>query len=655
MKRSCLLPLLSFASMGLLAQGTSPDHAGAKIVRMGDYVVESRSAERDLINNPGLESAALEIATSTVDRLQLELQGAETLTDALDFAPGVLTETRGRKVKSFSSFRGQIYPYPDYALNGVWQREFLELPYIFPAAFVERVEILRSSGALMIGPNSGLVGAINVIPRRFEEQTTIVHAEYGRFNSGRASFVTGDSSERGYYTVGGSWSATDGPDDENAVERMASVFGTGGLQLDGGLRLEATAFYMKGERELRKPQDPAQLVLMARTEQYSPYTMYGANLRAVLEHSEGAATELTLGYIKRIPEFEWAEKISKNGTFEDWEYTAGLAHARNLGENNTLRVGVQWNQWVCPDGKRFYTGREMDVHTFSGFVIDEHRFGALTLDAGLRYTRAYYNKYTHASFNIAGQNLKSYAVENEWADPTMTATLGAKYTLNETAELYAHLAFGTVDAPPGAATENNEALERETRLMTDLGVKFERPGIGMLKVGGFWTIRDNASILIKDVLNADKDNIDIYTVGDVRQYGLEIEARSAKLWDKVEFFAAATFMNSIRNMDGDWANYMEIPDQIVTAGIYGEFGPLDVNLFGKYVSRFENLRFAQDKQYHDLGDFTDLNLTIGYRFGNEQQTRVYVALENLFDDEYSTVVGYPDYGFQASVGLRHTF
>jgi outer membrane cobalamin receptor len=177
----------------------------------------------------------------------------------------------------------------------------------------------------------------------------------------------------------------------------------------------------------------------------------------------------------------------------------------------------------------------------------------------------------------------------------------------------------------------------------------------MLKVGGFWTIRDNASILIKDVLNADKDNIDIYTVGDVRQYGLEIEARSSKLWDKVEFFAAATFMNSIRNMDGDWANYMEIPDQIVTAGIYGEFGPLDVNLFGKYVSRFENLRFAQDKQYHDLGDFTDLNLTIGYRFGNEQQTRVYVALENLFDDEYSTVVGYPDYGFQASVGLRHTF
>ena len=54
-------------------------------------------------------------------------------------------------------------------------------------------------------------------------------------------------------------------------------------------------------------------------------------------------------------------------------------------------------------------------------------------------------------------------------------------------------------------------------------------------------------------------------------------------------------------------------------------------------------------------DFTDLNLTVGYSFGSDRQTRVYVALENLLNDEYSTVVGYPDYGFQAAVGLRHIF
>jgi outer membrane cobalamin receptor len=640
---------------GTALLGQPSSEPTADVVRMGEYVVESKSADRDLISNPNLESASLEIATSTVDRLQLELQGAETLTDALDFAPGILTETRGRKVKSLSSFRGQMYPYPDYALNGIWQRDFLELPYLFPAAFVERLEILRSSGALMIGPSSGLVGAINVIPRRFEERTSILDLEYGRFNSPRTSFVTGDSGERGYYTVGGSWWATDGPDDENAAERMFSIFGTGGLQLDARLRLEATAFYGKGERELRKPTDPDASSLANRTEQYSPYTLYGGNLRAVLEHSANSATELTLGYIKRIPEYEWAEEPAKNGTFEDWEYTAGLTHSRNLSEANTLRVGTQWNQWVCPDGKRFYTGHEMDVHTFSGFVVDEHRFAALTLDAGLRYTRTYYNKYTHATFNLVGDNLKAYPVENEWADPVLTATLGAKYALNEMTELYAHVAFGTVDAPPGAVGEDDETITSETRVMTDLGVKFERPETGMLKVGGFLVLRDDAIVLTDDKTLVNGDNVNIYANRDVRQYGLEIEARSAKLWDAVELFASATFMNSIQDLDGDWANYKEIPDQIVTAGIYSEFGPVDINLYGKYVSRYENKRFADDGEYHDLGDFTDLNLTIGYTLGAERQTRVYVALENLFDDEYSTVVGYPDYGFQASAGLRHRF
>jgi outer membrane cobalamin receptor len=558
-------------------------------------------------------------------------------------------------VKSFSSFRGQMYPYPDYALNGIWQREFLELPYIFPAAFIERVEILRSSGALMIGPNSGLVGAINVIPRRFDERTTIIEGEYGTYDSARTSFLTGDSFETGYYTVGGSWWGTHGPDNQNATERMFSVFGTGGLQLDARLRLEATAFYLKGERELRQPPDPVAASLTKRTEQYSPYSVYGGNLRAVFTHGDDASTELTLGYIKRIPEYEWAEKPVKDGTYPDWEYTAGLTHARNLTENNTLRIGGQWNHWVCPDGKRFYTGFPMDVHTFSGFVVDEQRIGALTLDAGLRYTRTYYDEYTHATFNLVGNNLKAHPVVDEWGDPVLTGTLGARYALNEMTELYAHLALGTVEAPPAAVAENGTQVDRETRVMADLGIKFERPDVGMLKIGGFLTLRDNAILLTDSRELVDGDMVNIYANRDVRQYGLEIEARSARMWDRVELFAAATFMNSIQDMDGDWHNYKEIPDQIVTAGLYGEFGPVDVNLYGKYVSHYANKRFADDGLYHDLGDFTDLNLTVGYSMGNDKQTRLYVALENLLDDEYSTVVGYPDYGFQATVGFRHQF
>lgn len=657
MKRLPVLLSAILVPLGLVAQETTTRKAENGVVRLGEYVVESKSAERNLVQNPSLESPALEIATSKVDRVQIELQSSSTLTDALDFAPGILTETRGRKEKSFSSFRGQMYPYPDYAINGVWQREFLEMPYLFPAAAVERVEVLRSSGALMIGPNSGLVGVINIIPRRFDERTTVLETRYGTYDSSRTSFVTGDSTENGYYTVGGNWWSTSGPDDENAAERNLSFFATGGLELADGLRLEAMAFYLKGHRELRQGDEDTTTDTQIQTEQFDPYVAYGGTLRAIVEHSEDASTELTLGYIKRIPHYEYEHptKPDRKSTDTDWEYSAGLTHSHKLSEENTLRVGLQWNQWVCPDGKRFYTGIPMDVHTFSGFVVDEQNLGRLTLDGGIRYTRNYYNNFTHTTFNIVGSKLASSPVENEWADPTLTATLGARYALTDVAELFAHVALGTVDAPPAATTAVGEELQRETRCMVDFGVKLEHPEWGMVKVGTFLVERPDAILITEDYVTISGDKIYLYANKDVRQYGLEIEARSAKFWDKVDLFAAATFMNSLVREDGDWTDYKEIPDQILTAGVYGEFGPVDVNLFGKYVSRYENKRFAADKQYHDLGDFTDINLTVGYSFGSERQTRVYVALENLLDDEYSTVVGYPDYGFQASVGLRHIF
>ena len=506
------------------------------------------------------------------------------------------------------------------------------------------------------------MGAINLIPRRFDDRTTVLDLSYGKYDSFHTSVVTGDSTENAYYTMGGTWWSTDGPDDENATERMLSFFAHGGIELPDGLRLEATAFYARGHRELRRAQPPATPNNIAKVQQFDPNTYFGGTLRAILEHSENASTELTLGYVRRDPVVDTLSDNPPTAVDEsDWEYLAGLVHAHRLAEGNTLRVGVQWNQWVCPEGKRSYVGSEMDVHTVSGFVIDEQQVGALTLDAGLRYTRSYYNKYTHRTFNIVGDNLRSYPVENEWDDPLLTATIGAKYELSETTQIFAHLAAGTIDAPPAATTDVGESLASETRFMLDAGVRFDLPEWGMLKIGGFLTDRRDAITIIRDEDDntTDRDGVDIYANRDMRHYGVELEARSAKLWGKVEIFASATFMDSVEREGGDYDNRKEIPDQIITAGVYGEFGRFDINLFGKYVSRYENSRFTpkvnRKPVYYDLGDFTDINLTVGYSFGDERQTRFYVALENLLDDEYSTVNGYPDYGFQASAGLRHIF
>ena len=103
--------------------------------------------KNNYISVPTLESVSLQPVISMVSRQKIEKQGAISLIDAMKYMPGALTETRGRKVKQFFSVRGQRYPYPDYAINGIWQREFHEMPYFIFASDIEEVEIIRSSAA----------------------------------------------------------------------------------------------------------------------------------------------------------------------------------------------------------------------------------------------------------------------------------------------------------------------------------------------------------------------------------------------------------------------------------------------------------------------------------------------------------------------------
>ena len=124
----------------------------------------SSASERStrLWSHPLEETPSLKHSVTLITREEMEARGSQTLIDAMQDAPGSWTETRGRKVNQFASFRGQMYPYPDYSLDGSWQREFHEVPYFIDANEVERIEVVRSSGSIL----QSLQGTSGVI--RFE-------------------------------------------------------------------------------------------------------------------------------------------------------------------------------------------------------------------------------------------------------------------------------------------------------------------------------------------------------------------------------------------------------------------------------------------------------------------------------------------------------
>jgi len=379
----------------------------APVTRLGEIVVTTSREVRNPVATPTIESVSLDIVTSIVDAEDIRLQNTATLDEAMDYSTGVFTERRGRKEKTFTSFRGQIYPYPDVAINGVWQRAFTSIPPFFPAAAIDRIEILRSGGAIMVGPNAGLVGAINIVPRRFDEPTTLLDVQGGSYGTYRASLLHGNRLDRADYTIGASYYTTEGPRDENAAEQVSSLFGTFGWDVGDDLRLEFTGYGLTGERELRIMQNPGQKSLQGRLdEEFDPFSSYGGILRALWKHDERSSTEIDAGYVRRDMDYRFTPKDPTKKPVHkdeiDWEYNAGVMHARRIGDANTLRAGVQYNHWVCPDGKRYFVGKRMDVETWSGVIVDEHQWDRLTVDGGLRVTRSYYRDYTDNTIDTLG-------------------------------------------------------------------------------------------------------------------------------------------------------------------------------------------------------------------------------------------------------------
>ena len=157
------------------------------------------------------------------------------------------------------------------------------------------------------------------------------------------------------------------------------------------------------------------------------------------------------------------------------------------------------------------------------------------------------------------------------------------------------------------------------------------------------------------MINAFGQELELYKNQDLRQYGVEMEAKSVELVDAFRFFLNVVVMESEAKSAGSYEEYSDLPDTIINAGVYAKIKRIDANLFGKHVSSYESSRFAADNELHPLGDFTELNLSVGYSFGPKQSTRIYGLVANLTDEEYSTVVGYPDYGIRVNVGVQHRF
>ena len=622
-------------------------------VEQGEKSVFTAVPPRDLLKRPLTESPGLETATTVVGKEEIRWLDAYSLIDAMKYTPGAWTETRGRKVKQFFSVRGQRYPYPTYVVDGAWQREFHETDYFFNAANVERIELVRSSSALLLGPG-GMTGLVHVIPRTYTKPETRLDMEYGRFNTWLTNLSHGSAvGEKLSYGVGIGFRHTDGPDDWNAEENIGNLFGRIVYRPTKPLTLSLTAYGFQGQRYLKRAKPPASATVRSRRDLFDPMCMYLLVGKARYEASKRTSTEITSSYAHRrffgdrVGEDDWTER--------DYEYGARVIQSLGIGEHNTLRFGGMFNRWVTPTGKRFYVGRRGDLSTYSGVIVDEHDFGKLDVNVGYRLTHTRVDDFGGFSVEGSARGLTAVHVHNEWEDPLQTLTAGASYALTNEWSLHGNFAIGQIAAKPGMLNADLDRPGTERRTKVDLGVKRKWDGFGEASVTAFYVHQKDAAVLTSQKVIVNGVDFGLYENADRDNYGLELDVRSKRFKSGFQFFLNAVGMQTRRKRDGDWVSDKEVPELILGGGVSWLWQNLELSVLTKAVSNYENERFLPNNaDPANLGAYTEVDAKATYYFGEKRQHYVFFGVENICDRRFSTVAGYPDEGrrFKAGLGLK---
>ena len=622
----------------------------------GDYDYTTLP-ERDLVERPFTESPGLETSTSVVGRKEIEQMHAYSIVDALNYVPGAWTETRGRKVKRFFSDRGQRYPYPGYLIDGAWFREFHEINYYLSAANFDRIDVVRSSSALLLGPG-GITGMVNLIPRSYSERETQLEALYGTHNTLRGNLTHGEAGENFNYGISAGYYHTDGSGGMNAKENMTNLYGRIEYNLSEDLTFSWVNYGLVGDRELKLAEPPAPTSLQTRKDSFDPMHSYVTVAKLRHDPEDGSATEVLGNYAGR--RFD-GKRVPVGGPVtealeEDYEYGATVIHSKELTENNTLRVSGLYNRWISPTGKRFYVGRPGDIRTYSGMIADDHDFGRLDTSIGYRYTREHIHQF--GGFNVEGSpsGLTSVQVEDEWGDPLHGINLGASYELSDDKSLFGNVAWGQLSPQPGMLDSNLQTPDNEDGYKVDLGLRKLLDGFGQASVTGFFVRQDDAALITTSspkIVTVNGEPFALFENADRKNYGVEVEVQTNRFENGLQLFGNVTVMKTERTYSGSWDKDDEIPDVVVGGGASYAYEKFEILVFAKHLSSYENERFTATGIPAPLGDFVDLGAQVTYR--HDKNTEFFVRAENVTDDEYSTVAGYPHDGALFYVGFVKRF
>jgi len=604
----------------------------------------------------GNQGDAFAMQKTVVSQEQMEDLNAQDLQTALRRTPGV-TISRYNPVGSFGGATGgavfirglgssrpgaEIKTFVDGVpvSMSIWNHPLLDLLPIDPA---QAVEVYKSPQPHLFG---NAFAAVNLVPKAAPKEgyETRLEGAYGSYET-----VVGRGEHGGRfgsvdYYVGGAYRRSDGHRD-NADGALGNAYGRVGWDLDPNWK--AYAFTLWNDNYADDPGIKGAPVSQRQGRYETRLWLLSAALTNEYEKAAGSIKVYRSG-----GEGDWLDQPTatagvREDLFNDFLFYGFKARERfSLWSGGEIVTGLDWDR-TEGDYVAYFTDGKKDVwdgHDFtilSPYAALSHTFGEpqgfhVTPSAGIRYQ-------DHTDFDA------------QWA-PHAGLIVGYKAT-----EFHAGYARGVLY--PGldvvvfsqkvipALKETWKDLDPEVLDHFEIGVRHHWGSRLTVDVTAF---RDEGSdryvVVPPPPFPPIYDNVEDYTLK-----GVEATA-TVYPTDRLALFLGATVL------DADPEDLPYTPEWTLSAGVNWRF--LDrwtLSVDAEHVDSMtvrEQARRAGTMNTQKVDSYFLVNGKLSYRlpmpFGQADGT-IYVAVENLLDEDYEYLPGYPMPGTNVMVGAKLTF
>lgn len=510
-------------------------------------------------------------------------------------------------------------------------------------AEIYRIEVLRGPASAIYGPDA-VGGVINILTHTFAKQNSDVIQNKGSFGYGDNALI---NAEHGFFSrknglkIGGGFniSKSDGEvieaqiiDSTTTLEEYNTFFDTKqasislGYNFGNGLSIAARTAYDDRAYNARY------FYTSSPFDKSEEFTKVWWNQIRLSKIADKSSTSLDLSYRRNNDVFVFSPDFPSTNTHTTQFLNANLTHLRSIGNDLSLKVGLQGDQRKIESNDR---GNHENLHFGAFSMVQYSNPKGLNASVGLRLD--YDDNY---EFEFSPQLNISYVL----SDFVLRAAAGKSIRAGDYTERF--VSNNLENLTPGRSLGNPDLLAEEA-WSQEIGLDYR--GVQNLQVAVTAFSRQSSSLIdyveteeadIREIgsLQEDASYFLATNVSAVTTSGFEAEIYYTKTWaekNQIKIGLGYTFLNTTNEEDVISVYISSHARHLVTSNIYLQMDRFYFALNSLFKDRPDqiasgiNSELVQSYLLHNA----KLGMHVTQNFG------LFVQVHNLGDIEYQNILG----------------